>query len=271
MLPIRQYHHHYHLSYSTTLKRHFSSVGVVIFILILILFFAFQFVAPQKTIDFTHISLLDIIFASFKTLFRLTSAYFLSLLVSIPLAIFITSTQKTERIFLPIFDIIQSIPVLAFFPIVVLVFITLNFTEGAAIFILFMDMVWSLVFSMIGGIKTVPQDILNAASIFGARGVKKLIYITLPSIFPYIITGSLLAWAQGWSILIVAEALHNYVPNGSPANDLFGLGTLLVNSFYQGKNSLFLASLATMIIIIALLNFFIWQKLLSSTERYKFD
>ena len=40
---------------------------------------------------------------------------------------------------------------------------------------------------------------------------------------PYIVTGSLLAWAGGWNIIIVAEVLHTYIPGG--ARDLFGIGS----------------------------------------------
>jgi NitT/TauT family transport system permease protein len=172
---------------------------------------------------------------------------------------------------LPITDIFQSIPILAFFPIIVVAFIKFQATEGAVIFILFMAMLWNLVFSMIGGLKTIPEDILSAAKIFGLKGLKKMWFITIPSIFPFIITGSLLAWAQGWSILIVAESLHNYIPNGKASEDPLGLGSLLVNSFYQGQNAVFIVSLVIMIFLITLINFFVWQKLLHLAERYKFD
>jgi NitT/TauT family transport system permease protein len=134
-----------------------------------------------------------------------------------------------------------------------------------------MAMVWNMVFSMIGGLKTIPQDINDAAKVFGAKGFKKLIDVTLPSIFPSIITGSFLAWGQGWNISIVAEALHAFIPNGTKTDDLFGLGSLLVNSFSQSKNAVFFASLAAMVVVITLFNFFIWQKLLHLSERYKFD
>jgi NitT/TauT family transport system permease protein len=198
-------------------------------------------------------------------------AYCFSLVISIPLALIITSTPRIEKFLLPFFDILQSVPVLAFFPVIVLAFIKFNFFEGAAIFVLFMAMLWNLVFSMIGGLKIIPSDIISAATVFKARGLKRLWYITLPAIFPYIITGSLLAWAQGWNILIVAEVLHNYIPNSSPSQDLYGLGSLLVNASYQSNNVAFLASLVIMIIIIGILNFFVWQKLLHLAERYKFD
>jgi len=228
-------------------------------------------VSPQKNIELNQISLSIITLATLNTLFRLIIAYLISLLVSIPVALFITRSEKTEKIFLPIVDIVQSIPVLAFFPVVILVFIKFNFYDGAAIFVLFMAMVWNIVFSMIGGLKTIPQDINDAAKVFGAKGFKKLIYVTIPSVFPSIITGSFLAWGQGWNISIVAEALHAFIPNGTKSNDLFGLGSLLVNSFSGSQNAVFFASLAAMVIVITLFNFFIWQKLLHLSERYKFD
>ncbi len=270
-MAVRHYHHHYHFSYDTSKKRHFSSLAIVIAAVTFIFIVLFKLLTPHAPIDFNQISAQDIVFASFNSLFRLFLSYFFALIVSIPIALLITKSPKTERIFLPITDVIQSIPVLAFFPIVVIAFIKLNALEGAVVFILFMEMLWYLVFSMIGGLKTIPEDILSASKIFGLKGFKKLWYITIPSIFPYIITGSLLAWASGWSILIVAEALHSYIPKGSAASDPLGLGSLLVDAFYNGQNAVFIISLAVMILLITLINFFVWQKLLHVAERYKFD
>lgn len=272
MATVRHYHHHYHFSYNTSLKRHFTAVLVVLLLLFFLLFFAFRFLTPTRPLlNLDQLSMGDLLTATFLTSYRLALAYVVALVASIPLALLITSTPKIEKILLPFFDVLQSIPVLAFFPIIVLVFIKANFFDGAAIFILFLAMLWNLVFSMIGGLKTIPADIESTAAVFKATGFKKLMNITLPAILPFIITGSLLAWAQGWNIIIVAEVLHNYIPGGTPSQDLFGLGSLLVSASALGKNSVFLASIITMIILITLLNFFVWQKLLHFAERYKFD
>jgi NitT/TauT family transport system permease protein len=270
-MAIRHYHHHYHFSYLTSAKRHFSSTLVVITVLTLIMLALFQYIAPHNALNLKELSPTIILIASFNTLFRLLVSYVLSLVLSIPIALLITRNERSERILLPISDIIQSIPILAFFPLVVLVFIKLHAIEGAVVFILFMAMLWNLVFSMIGGLKTIPKDILDAATIFKIKGLMKLRYVTIPAIFPFIITGSLLAWAQGWGILIVAEALHSYIPGGIANNDPLGLGSLLVNAFSQGQNTVFLGALITMIILITLINFFVWQKLLHLAERFKFD
>jgi NitT/TauT family transport system permease protein len=270
-MAVRHYHHHYHFSYLTSKRRHFSSTLIVILGLTLILLALFHYVTPQSSLNLNQLSPTIILLASFNTLFRLLVAYVLSLVLSIPIALLITKNERFERVLLPISDIIQSVPVLAFFPIIVLVFIKLHATEGAVVFILFMAMLWNLVFSMIGGLKTIPKDILDAATIFKIKGLLKLRYVTIPAIFPFIITGSLLAWAQGWSLLIVAEALHSYIPAGVMSNDPLGLGSLLVNAFYRGQNSVFLGALITMIVLITLINFFVWQKLLRLAERFKFD
>lgn len=269
--PIKHYHHHYRFSYTTSFKRHFTSVVIVIILITIIFAILLRVINPENTLNLSQISLVGILTASFNTLLRLLVAYIIALFLSIFLALFITSSEKLEKILLPIFDIAQSIPVLAFFPILVVAFIQARFLEGAAIFIITFAMAGNLVFSMIGGLKTIPEDIHSTARVFGAKGINKLLNITLPSIFPSIMTGSLLAWSQGWSIIIVAEALHTYIPNGTPKDDLFGLGSLLVDAFSQGKNGIFLASLVTMIVIIALLNYFIWQKLLHFAERFRFD
>ena len=270
-MPIRHYHNHFKFSYPTSFKRHFSSLLVVIAIISFILLFVIHLISPRSEINLSQISVLTIVLATFDTFFRLLIAYIISLIVAIPLCLLITKTERIEKILLPIVDIIQSIPVLAFFPVIVLAFVKFQFFDGAAIFILFMSMVWNIVFSMIGGFKAIPQDVEDAAKVFGAKGSKKIINITLPAIFPSIITGSFLAWGQGWNISIVAEALHAFIPNGSPSDDLFGLGSLLVNSFSQSKTAVFIASLIAMIVVITILNFFIWQKLLHLAERFKFD
>lgn len=270
-MAIRHYHHHYHFSYLTSKKRHFSATFIVIAIVSIILITLFNFLTPGKVLNLKELSPYIIFVATFNTLFRLLVSYSIALLLSIPISLLITRSEKWEKILLPVSDIIQSIPILAFFPIIIIVFIKFNLLDGAVIFILFMAMLWNLVFSMIGGLKTVPKDISDAAKIFEIKGFRKLRYITIPAIFPYIVTGSLLAWAQGWSLLIVAEGLHSYIPGGNATNDPLGLGSLLVNSFSSGQNSVFLVSLITMILTITIINFFVWQKLLHLAERFKFD
>lgn len=220
----------------------------------------------------THaVSVAYLIRALAATFFRLLAAYILALIFSVPLALLVNHSPFVERLLLPLFDIVQSVPVLAFFPVVVLFFVNYHFLNGAAIFIIFLSMLWNIVFSLVGGLKVIPNDIKSAAYVFNVRGFDFVRRILLPAAVPYLVTGSLLAWAQGWNIIIVAEVLHTYIPGGAPNQDLFGIGSVLVNAAASGQNLIFFGAVLTMTSAIAFLNFFVWQKLLRYAEQYKFE
>lgn len=202
---------------------------------------------------------------------RLIVAYGLALVLSLPLALLINRSAWTERVLLPAFDVLQSVPVLAFFPVIILFFVHHHFLEGAAVFIIFLNMLWNLVFSLVGGLRLIPSDIKAAAQLFGIRRVSYVRQVLIPSVFPYLVTGSLLSWAQGWNMLIVAEVLHTYLPGGNGKSDLFGIGSVMVHASAAGQATVFMGAIVTMVVAIALMNFFIWQRLLNYAERYRFE
>ncbi|HWY78917.1 MAG TPA: ABC transporter permease subunit [Candidatus Sulfotelmatobacter sp.] len=268
---IRIRHHHFHFFYETTVKRHLTTIIAANIAFIIITSLILHFINPNNSFNINQVSTQVIVTATINTFVRLVVSYIFSVIVSIPLALLIVSTPRVQRVLLPISDVLQSIPVLAFFPVVIVFFTSSHMFEFAAIFIIFMAMVWNIVFTVIGGLQTIPEDVESAAVVFNVTGIKKFWYITLPAIFPFIVTGSLLAWAQGWTTVIVAEVLHTYIPNGNISQDLLGLGSLLVDSSAQGKNAVFLTTLSVMILFITLINFFVWQRLLHLAQRFKFD
>ena len=260
---------HFGFSYPTSFWQRMHAafapfIVIIIVFIVLGIFSVFPFI--PSSVSFTTIGE-----ALLATFLRLLIAYVLAIICSIPLALAVTKSPFMERLLLPIFDIAQSVPVLAFFPIIIIFFIHFGFTNGAAIFIIFLSMLWNIVFSLVGGLNVIPSDIKSAAHVFGIRGVDFIRTILLPAVIPYIITGSLLAWAQGWNIIIVAEVLHTYIPGGTARNDLFGIGSTLVNATANSQNSVFVVAILAMILLIAFLNFFVWQKLLHYAERYKFE
>lgn len=223
-------------------------------------------VLPNNTLTPEEIGL-----ALLATFLRLIVAYAAALVVAVPLALLVEANGLAERIFLPVFDIAQSVPVLAFFPLIIVLFIRAGFLDGAAVFIIFISMLWNIVFSLVGGLKVIPSDIKDAASVFGVKGISYVRRVIIPGLVPYFVTGSLLAWAQGWNIVIVAEVLHTYIPGGTAAQDLFGIGNVLVRAAANAQNGTFIVAILVLIAAIALINFFVWQKLLHYAERFKFE
>ena len=83
----------------------------------------------------------------------------LALLCSIPLAVLVTHNRFAEHVFLPVFDVLQSIPVLAFFPVAIIFFVHYGFYSGAASILIFLSMLWNMVFSLVGGLHSIPAEI----------------------------------------------------------------------------------------------------------------
>jgi NitT/TauT family transport system permease protein len=261
---------HIVVSYPVSLWQRLHSAFTPL-ILVVVIFIILKIASIFPALPANTLSPETIGLALLATFLRLFVAYLAAIIVAIPLAIVASENALAERILLPIFDIAQSLPVLAFFPIIIVFFIKFQFLEGAAIFILFITMVWSIVFSLVGGLRVIPSDIKDAAKVFNIKGWDYLRRIILPAVVPYLVTGSLLSWASGWNIVIVAEVLHTYIPGGTSSQDLFGIGNVLVKAAASGENGTFIIGILVMTAAIAIINFFVWQKLLHYAERYRFE
>ncbi len=263
-------HRHVTISYPVSLSQKIYTLilGPLAMVgLIVLATYFYPLLAPMGT----PISFQTIVLAACATSARLAIAYILASIVAVPLSLFVTSSALIETIFLPVFDVLESVPILVLFPILVVLFVSTGFLNGAAIAILFLTMLWSIVFTLVGGIKIIPKDIIFAGHIFGLRGWSMIRKVILPAIVPQFVTGSILALAQGWNIIIVAEVLHTYIPGGTSAQDLFGIGSILVNASAQAQTGVFIASVFVMVVIIAFFNFFVWQRLLHFAQRFRFD
>jgi NitT/TauT family transport system permease protein len=253
---------------TTITRRLFSALILPIVIVFVASFVATGIVfAPESYVSEGGTLLL----ALGASVLRLGVAYVLALVIGIPLGLLAESNQRLENVLLPIYDVLESLPVLAFFPIVILFFIRSGLVEGAALFIIFFTIVWTIAFSTIGGMKLIPQDVKSAGKVFGLSAYGRFRHILLPALFPPLLTASILSIADGWNLVIVAEALHAYVPSDSSAHDLFGIGSILVSASSSGNTHLLLAAMLLLVVFITIVNLLLWQPLLSRAERYKFE
>ena len=262
--------HHSVLSYPVTLGQKLYVIVLGPLIIVGLMWAAFYFYPILEPTGQT-VSLWMILVASFYTCVRLLVAYACAIVVAVPLSLLVTRNRTIEAILLPVFDVLESVPILALFPVIIMLFIRFHNLNGAAIFILFLAMLWNIVFTLVGGLKIIPRDIIDAAHIFGLKGFDFLRRLILPAVFPQLVTGSILAVAQGWNLIIVAEVLHTYIPGGTPAQDLFGVGSILVSAAANAQNGVFLTCVFVMVVLIALLNYFVWQKLLHIAQRFRFE
>ncbi len=201
---------------------------------ILLLLAAYIIANPASGVG-GDVSVFTVIAALFISFLRLMVAFILALTVAIPFSLLIHRSLLVERSVMPMFDTAYSVPVVAFFPVVIIFFNQYHFLEGAAVFVIFITMVWALVIMGVNGLRTIPQDIHDAAQVFGVRGFAKIRHVVLPAIIPSLVNGSLLAWAISWNMLLVAEVLHNYTPNRTADDDLLALAALSLMLRQRGR------------------------------------
>jgi len=115
------------------------------------IFLALVFIVLILIINFAHLSVEQLIGGFLVSLVRTSIAYLIALIFALIIALLVTANQKFENILLPIFDVLQSFPSFALFP--VLVQALRNSPEMVIISVLSITMIWPILFSIIGGIK----------------------------------------------------------------------------------------------------------------------
>jgi NitT/TauT family transport system permease protein len=200
---------------------------------------------------------------------RLSAAYVFCIIWTIPAAYYIAKSSKASLYIIPIMEVAASIPAIALFPAMVVIFIRYGSLEIAAIILILLGMQWYLLFNLIAGVRSIPKDAQNVAASFGIKGLLYWRKVILPAMFPSFVTGSTTAWGGGWNTLIVAE----YIVFKGSEYHLFGIGYLLDKATFGSPNpSMVLLSVISMSITIIILNRLIWQPLYRKAfSKYKFD
>ena len=136
---------------------------------------------------------------------------------------------------IPMLDILQSVPVLGFFPAAVYFFVRLTHgtrpgVEAAAIFLIFTSQAWNMAFGVYEGITTIPADAREVVTSFCCGRWKTFLRLFFPSAVPKLVYNSILSWAGGWYFLIACEI----IAIGPVRYRLPGLGSYLIRVTEEG-------------------------------------
>jgi NitT/TauT family transport system permease protein len=207
------------------------------------------------------------------TMGRLTAAYAISLVVAIGMGVLAAEHKYFAKLFYPLFDIGQGVPILALFPVLSLGLTQLIGNprialEITCIIMLVLDMIWYMFLNIVSAVKNIPTEINEVGGLFGFKGFKRITHIIVPSILPAIVTGSILSWGTGWNTIIFAEYLPSTEPSIPPVS-VPGLGSLLDKAGYEYGNTVVLVLiLAIIAAIVLLMEGLVWRRLLRKFEKY---
>lgn len=202
---------------------------------------------------------------------RMTAAYALSLLFTIFYGRAAAYNRSAERILMPLLDVLQSVPILSFLPVVLLSLSAIMpqklAVELASVVLIFTSQAWNLTFGWYQSLTTIPKELREASSIFRLNAWLRFKRLELPFGMIGLIWNSMMSWAGGWFFLMAAEIFTV----GSRDFRLPGLGAYLHEAANQGDTRAILWGLVTLILTIIALDQFIWRPLLAWSDRFKVE
>ncbi|MGE5320701.1 MAG: ABC transporter permease [Hyphomicrobiaceae bacterium] len=202
---------------------------------------------------------------------RMGAAYGLSLVFSLVYGYYAARNRTAEKMMMPLLDVLQSVPILSFLPVVLLslsvVLPTAVAAELAAIVLIFTSQAWNMTFSVYQSGKTVPGELREAAAVFRFGAWFRLKYLELPFAAIGLVWNSIMSWAGGWFFLMAAEMFTV----GQRDFRLPGLGSYLSTAAQAGDLHAIGLGVATLIAVIVALDQMLWRPLLSWAERFKLE
>jgi len=204
------------------------------------------------------------------SLFRLLLAYLLSLAFAYAYGLAAALTRLGPRLLIPVLDILQSIPVLGFFPAVVLVMVPLfpsmrMGVEAASIVLIATSMAWNMAFAVYESVRTAPKDLTDLF-----RGVRAPAWLwaarfLVPVTLPKVVYNSVLSWTAGWYFLIACEM----IALGPIHYELPGLGSFLVSSTEKGHFGEALLGVGALVVTVMVLDLLVFRPFLAWSHNFR--
>lgn len=144
------------------------------------------------------------------SLLRMLLGFIIAFVVAFLLGIIVNDNEKLYQFFTPLMTFFKAIPTAA----LVFLFIVAIGAQSAPILVVVLIGIPILYESIVGGLKSSQEELLESADIDGARKFKKLFKIQLPLGIPYIIVGMISTFSLSFKIEIMAEVITGYTKNG---------------------------------------------------------
>lgn len=142
---------------------------------------------------------------------RVALGFSLSAIVGIGLGIMIGINPWVYRAVDPIFQVLRTVPPLAWLPLALAAF---QKSDPSAIFVIFITSIWPIIINTTVGVQQIPQDYRNVSKVLRLSKQKFFFKILIPSAVPYIFTGLRIGIGLSWLAIVAAEMLTGGVGIG---------------------------------------------------------
>jgi ABC-type nitrate/sulfonate/bicarbonate transport system permease component len=152
------------------------------------------------------------------SLWRVTQAFFLASLIGVPFGLFIGWSGKFKEFVFPVFEVLRPIPVLAWVPLAIVMFVS---TESAVIYLTFLASFFATALNTMLGVESIDESYIRAANCLGANKRQVFRHVIVPGALPFIFTGLQISVGVAWFSLVAAEMVSGQ----------YGLGYVINTSY----------------------------------------
>jgi nitrate/nitrite transport system permease protein len=142
---------------------------------------------------------------------RVAIGFGLAAIVGVLVGSIVGQSVWAMRGFDPIFQVLRTVPPLAWLPISLAAFRDSN---PSAIFVIFITAIWPILINTAVGIRNIPQDYRNVAAVLRLNAIEFFFKVMVPSAAPYIFTGLRIGIGLAWLAIVAAEMLTGGVGIG---------------------------------------------------------
>lgn len=165
------------------------------------------------------------------TLLRVLILTAIASAIWVPIGAWIGLKPKLAEAMQPITQFLAAFPSNLLFPLFVVVIV--KYKLNADIWLsplMILGAQWYVLFNIIGGASTFPNDLREASRSFDVRGWSWWRKVMLPQVFPAYVTGALTASGAAWNAAIVAEVASW----GAQRVEAHGLGAYIADASARG-------------------------------------
>jgi NitT/TauT family transport system permease protein len=161
------------------------------------------------------------------------AALFASVAVACALAYAMRNSRLVERLTLPIIDVLQSIPILAFFPVALHAIVRLAPVAGvelAVMFLIFTCTAWNIILGVYQSFKTIPREYVEMSRAYLRDKRLELAHVLIPAALCSVYYNIPVSWANAFFFITSSEV----IALGASEHRVFGIGSLVMSAYMSG-------------------------------------
>jgi NitT/TauT family transport system permease protein len=200
----------------------------------------------------------------FATLARVVVLIAVASLVWVPIGVWIGLNPAWAERLQPLAQFLAAFPANVLFPFAVVVIAGLNLDPNIWLSpLMVLGTQWYILFNVIAGAAALPNDLKEAARMFGVRSWQWWRRFVLPGIFPYYVTGAITASGGSWNASIVAEVVTWHGRKLEAA----GLGAYITDATNRADYPRVALGMVVMSLFVVVFNRTLWRPLYRFAER----